>query len=153
MFHSVSNRAHRKRLRNSISSAAWYARYIFFLVSSKRLYDIHVTWLTDFYVERVTAHRIKIDDSCFHNRWPNSKTKPKIKHLWEQGGPLVFRGPTQLAYSAYREDRRWVNLSNFKGTCISPTSFHFCIAKTRNRHVIILHLHDMFHFTHHLQCS
>ncbi len=57
--------------------------------------------LADFYVERVTAHHIKINDhSCFHNPWPNSKTK--LKHLWEQG-PLV--GPTQLAYSAYREDR------------------------------------------------
>ncbi len=63
---------------------------------------------TDFYVERVTAHHIKINDhSCFHNRLPNSKTKLKLKHLWEQGGPLVFRGPTQLAYSAYREDRLW----------------------------------------------
>ncbi len=31
--------------------------------------------LTDFYVERVTAHRIKrYDHSCFHNLWPNSKT-------------------------------------------------------------------------------
>ncbi len=27
---------------------------------------------TDFYVERVTAHRIKINDhSCFQNLWPN----------------------------------------------------------------------------------
>ncbi len=61
---------------------------------------------TDFYVERVTAHRIKRNDhSCFPNRLPNSKTKLKLKHLWEQGGPLVFRGPTHLAYSAYREDR------------------------------------------------
>ncbi len=31
--------------------------------------------LTDFYVERVTAHCIKINDhSCFQNRLPNSKT-------------------------------------------------------------------------------
>ncbi len=50
--------------------------------------------LTDLYVERVTAHRIKINHhSCFHNLWPNSKTKLKLKHLCEQGGPLVFRGP------------------------------------------------------------
>ncbi len=39
---------------------------------------------TDFYlesmVERVTAHRIKINDnSCFYNRWSNSKKK--LKHL------------------------------------------------------------------------
>ncbi len=50
--------------------------------------------LTDFYiervnVERVTAHRIKINDhSCFHNLWPNSKTKP-----------------TLLPYSVYRANR------------------------------------------------
>ncbi len=35
------------------------------------------------------------------------KMKLKLKHLWEQGDPLVFRGPTQLAYSGYREDRLW----------------------------------------------
>ncbi len=46
---------------------------------------------TDFYIERVTAHRIKRNDhSCFHNCWPNSKTKLKLKHLWEQGGPWCF---------------------------------------------------------------
>ncbi len=75
---------------------------------------------TDFYVERVTAHRIKINDhSCFHNRLPNSKTKLKLKHLWEQGGPLCFGGPTQLAYSAYREDRRWCCVSS--GCPLTPT--------------------------------
>ncbi len=65
--------------------------------------------LTDFYVERVTVHSIKINDhSCFHNSWPNSKTKLKLKHIWEQGDPLVFRGPYQFTYSAYREDRLWI---------------------------------------------
>ncbi len=50
--------------------------------------------LTDLYVERVKAHRIKINDHSFsHNLWPNSKTQLKLKHLWEQWGPLVFRGP------------------------------------------------------------
>ncbi len=34
--------------------------------------------LAIFNVESGTAHRIKINDhSCFHNRWPNLKTKPK----------------------------------------------------------------------------
>ncbi len=48
-------------------------------------------WLT-FYVERVRAHNIKIiDNSCFHNHWPTSKTKLKWKHLWEQGVPWCFR--------------------------------------------------------------
>ncbi len=46
-----------------------------FFVSSKRLYDIHVTWF-DRFLHRKRAR-----------------------------GPLVFRGPTQLAYSAYRADR------------------------------------------------
>ncbi len=37
----------------------------------------YMIWLT-FYIERVRAHRIKIiDNSCFHNRWPTSKTKQK----------------------------------------------------------------------------
>ncbi len=59
--------------------------------------------LTDFYVERVTAYCIKIDThSCFHNLWPNSKTKLKLKNIWEQLGPWCFGGPAQLAYSAYR---------------------------------------------------
>ncbi len=35
VFHSVSNRARGKRLRNSVSSAARYAFNSFFLVSSK----------------------------------------------------------------------------------------------------------------------
>ncbi len=39
------------------------------------LYD-----LTGVYIERVTAHRIKINDhSCFNNLWPNTKTK--LKHI------------------------------------------------------------------------
>ncbi len=38
--------------------------------------------VTDFNVERVTAHNIKINDpSCFNSRWPNSKTKQNVKHL------------------------------------------------------------------------
>ncbi len=46
------------------------------------------TWhdLTVFYVERMTAHCVKLNDhSCFHNSWPNSKTKLKLKHIWEPG--------------------------------------------------------------------
>ncbi len=46
VFHSVTNRARGKRSRNSVSSAARYA-FNSFLVSSKRLYDINVTFLTD----------------------------------------------------------------------------------------------------------
>ncbi len=43
VFHSVSNRAHGKRSRNSISSASRYAFNSFFFSKSKKLYDIHVT--------------------------------------------------------------------------------------------------------------
>ncbi len=70
-----------------IFSAAPYA-FTVFLFSRVRdctIFTLHS--LTDFYVERVTAHRIiRYDHSCFHNLWPNSKTKLKLKHLWEQGG-------------------------------------------------------------------
>ncbi len=77
-----------------ISFAAPYT-FDSFSFLSKRLNDIHVTWFDWFYVERVTAHRIKMNDySCFHNLWPNSKTKLKWKYLWEQGAPWCFGGLT-----------------------------------------------------------
>ncbi len=81
-----------------IFSAAPYAFNVFLFsrVRDCTIFTLHS--LTDFYVERVTAHRIiRYDHSCFHNLWPNSKTKLKLKHLWEQGGVS--------GYSAYREDR------------------------------------------------
>ncbi len=56
---------------------------ICFLVSSKRLYDIHVTWFDWFLLREGDIKRN--GHSCFHNRWPNSKTKLKWKHIWEQG--------------------------------------------------------------------
>ncbi len=70
MFHSFLNRARGRRSRNGISTAARYSFncffFVFFLVSS-------LCQETDFYVERVTAHRIKINEhSCFQNRLPNS---------------------------------------------------------------------------------
>ncbi len=101
VFHSALNRAHGTHSRNSISSICF--QLVFFFLSHARdctTFTLHD--LTDVYVERVTAHRIKIiDHSCFHNRWPTSKTKLKWKHLWE-GGPWCFGGPMQLAYSVAR---------------------------------------------------
>ncbi len=44
----------------------------------------------------------KYDHSCFPSRWPNSKAKLKWNHLWEQGVPLVFRGPKQCILSIGR---------------------------------------------------
>ncbi len=53
------------------------------------LYD-----LTDFYVERVTAHAFKIiGHSCFITRWPTSKTKLNENIFETKGVPLVYRGP------------------------------------------------------------
>ncbi len=68
--------------------------------------------LTDIYVERVTAHRIeRYDHSCFHNLRPNSKTKLKCKNIWEQGGPLVFRGPYAACIFCVWEDRLCIHLT------------------------------------------
>ncbi len=66
-------------------------KVFFFFGKSKRLYDIHVTWFGRFLRrENVTAHSITINyHSCFRNRWPDSKTKLKLKHLWEQGAPGI----------------------------------------------------------------
>ncbi len=102
VFHSISNRARERRSRNSISSRYAFNSFFFFFFSNKRLYDIHVT---RFYIESVTAHRIKINDhSCFHNSWP-IQIKTKIKTSLRAGGPWCFGGPMQPAYSVYREDR------------------------------------------------
>ncbi len=84
VFHSVPNCAHGKRSRNSISSTARHAfnfQLRFFLSRARDCTTFTLHDLTDFYVERVTAHHIKINDSCFHKRWPNSKTKLKLGGL------------------------------------------------------------------------
>ncbi len=101
VFHSSSNRACGRRSRNSISSRYAFNSFFFFFQTR----DCTTFTLQDFYIESMTAHRIKRNDhSCFHNSWPNSKSKLKLKHRWEQG---CFGGPMQPAYSAYREDRLW----------------------------------------------
>ncbi len=82
VFHSVSNRARRKR--SSLLQLC--------MLSTRDCTIFTLHSLSDFYVERVTAHRIRYDHSCFHNLWPNYKTKLKLKPLWKQGGSLVFRG-------------------------------------------------------------
>ncbi len=47
----------------------------FFLVRARDCTTFKLHDLADFYIESVTAHRItRNDHSCFHNRWPNSKT-------------------------------------------------------------------------------
>ncbi len=101
---------------------------------------MHVNYSTDF-----DAEIVKINDHlCFHNLWPNSKTKLTLKHFWEQGVTLVFRGPMQLAYSTYREDRlcAWImfykrfggflKFSMFLQKAGRPTFFFNCILKYNN---------------------
>ncbi len=69
VFHSVSNRACGKHSRNSVSSAARYAFNSLFKSRARDFTTFTLHDLTDFYVERATAHHIKINDhSCFHNR-------------------------------------------------------------------------------------
>ncbi len=78
VFHSVSNRVCGRRSRNSISSAAYAFNSFFFFV----FFVSSLCQETAFYVERVTAHRIKRNDhSCFYNHLPNSKTKLKLNHI------------------------------------------------------------------------
>ncbi len=55
VFHSVSNRAHGKRSRNSVSSAACYAFNSFFLSRARDFTIFTLHDLTYFYVERTTA--------------------------------------------------------------------------------------------------
>ncbi len=43
-------------------------RFFFFFPQTRDCTTFTLHYLTDFYVDRVTAHRIKINDhSCFHN--------------------------------------------------------------------------------------
>ncbi len=69
--------------RANIYAPAYPDATLRFFFSSKRLYDIHINDLTDFYVETGTAHRIKINDhSYFHSL--NTKTK-KTKIFGSKG--------------------------------------------------------------------
>ncbi len=95
--HSISIRARGKRSRISIYSAARYMlSTLFFFLSQdlvKRLYHIYVTWF-DRFLHREGDNVLHSNKWSFmFNRLPNSKTKLKLKHLWDQGGPLVFWGP------------------------------------------------------------
>ncbi len=76
---SILNRAHGKRLRNGVSSAAWYDLNTFFGLEQDTV--LHSRYMISQILRRKddTPHRIKINEhSCFHNHWPNSKTKLKI---------------------------------------------------------------------------
>ncbi len=105
VFHSAQNHARGKCSRNSIRGSLCFQ--LVFLVSSKTLYNIHVTWFDRFLRRKADSITLQYIHSCFHNL-AKFKTKLQLKHLWEwAGGPWCFGGPTQLAYSVYR-DRLWL---------------------------------------------
>ncbi len=62
VFHSISNHAHGKRSRNSISFLAGYAFNLLFLVRVRDYTTFKSHDLAVFYVERVTAYHIQIND-------------------------------------------------------------------------------------------
>ncbi len=65
--------------RETVSLRGTLSTHYFFFFQTR---DCTTFTLQDFYIESVTAHRIKINNhSCFHNSWPNSKSKLKLKHL------------------------------------------------------------------------
>ncbi len=95
VFHSISNRTCGKRSRDNNFSTAWQAfnSFSFFKVRARDCTTFTLHDLADFYIESVTAHRIKRNDhSCFHNRWPKSKTKLKLKTSLRARGPPGVSG-------------------------------------------------------------
>ncbi len=98
---AVSNHAHGKRLRNGVSSAAWYDLKkkmqlfffnFFFLSRARHCMTFTLQDLTDCYVERSTAHRIK------RNEWTALKemfSQPlaKFKNETKMISSLRARGP------------------------------------------------------------
>ncbi len=118
VLHSVSNRA-----RETVSLRGKLSTRIFFFFLNKRLYDIQVT---RFYIESVTAHRIKRNDhSCFHNSWPNSKSKLKLKTSLRARGPPGVSG----ALSSLRILRIGRIGSALKTTVMASKKFSFAIAE------------------------
>ncbi len=79
--------------------------------------------LTDFYVEMVTLHRIKINDHSL------AKLKNETKIKTSLGArvvfPWCFGGSMQLAYSAYKEDRLWLTYST-TALMVTRVRIQFC---------------------------
>ncbi len=75
------------------SSMAWTVSLPQLAIRSTRCFSLeqeilwhsrYMIWLI--FMLKGRQHRITINyHSCFHSRWPNSKTKLKWNHLWEQG--------------------------------------------------------------------
>ncbi len=69
VLHSFSNRARGRRSRNSISSSVHFQSMFLFRLEplSRDCTTFTLHDLTNLYVERMTAHCIKINDhSCLH---------------------------------------------------------------------------------------
>ncbi len=75
----------RKALEKQSLSAARYAFISLFKSRARDFTTFTLQDLTDFYVERATAPLTIHYHSCFQSCWPNSKSKLKWNHLWEQG--------------------------------------------------------------------
>ncbi len=91
VFHSVSNRARGRRTRNSVSSR--YVQLVFCFFSQTRdctTFTLH--YLTDFYVDSVTAHRIKETIIHVFTTAQNSKNDTKIKTSLRARGPPGVSG-------------------------------------------------------------
>ncbi len=90
VFHSVSNRAHEKRSRNSLFRCSVRFQLVFF--SNKRLYDIHVTWF-DWFLRREgdSALHLKKRSFMFSQQLAKFKNETKIKtYLRAKGAPWCF---------------------------------------------------------------
>ncbi len=71
--------------------------YTFFLSRARDCTTFSLHDFTDFYVNSVIAHHMKINyHSCFHNHWPNSKMKLKLNIFESMEAPWCYGGPTLL---------------------------------------------------------
>ncbi len=66
VFHSVLNRAHGKRSRNSLFRGSVHFQLVYFIFSNKRLYDIHVTWFYWFLHREGDRQRTALKEMTIH---------------------------------------------------------------------------------------
>ncbi len=103
-FHSISNRAHEKCSKNSISSPVCFVLF-FFHARDCTMFTLH--HLTDFLRREGTANHIKIiGHSCFHNHWPTSKTKLNENIFESKGAPGV--SGVLLSLRILRIEKNWL---------------------------------------------
>ncbi len=83
--------------------------FVFFCLMQETVrHSRYMIWRT-FYVERVTAHHIKITIIHFFITAGQLQKWNQSENIFEtKGAPWCFGVPAQLAYSAYRADRLWL---------------------------------------------